>query len=119
VIEKKISKQRRQERIRKKVSGTTERPRLCVYRSLNNVYAQIIDDIKGVTLVAASTLDKDIRAEKGHKGNAEAAKKVGKLVAQKATAAGIKQVIFDRSGYRYHGSIKALAEGSREGGLEF
>jgi large subunit ribosomal protein L18 len=119
VIGKKIGKQRRQERIRKKVAGTTERPRLSVYRSLNNVYAQIIDDTKGVTLAAASTLDKDIKGTEGHKGNAVAAKKVGELIAKKAVAAGIKQVVFDRSGYRYHGSIKALAEGSREGGLEF
>ena len=119
MIGKKIGKQRRHERIRKRVTGTTERPRLCVYRSLNNVYAQIIDDTKGATLMAASTLEKDLKAEKGHKGNIEAAKKVGVLLAKKATAAGIKQVVFDRSGYRYHGSIKALAEGSREGGLEF
>jgi len=119
VIGKKIGKQRRHERIRKRVTGTTERPRLCVYRSLNNVYAQLIDDTKGATLMAASTLEKDLKAEKGHKGNIEAAKKVGVLLAKKATAAGIKQVVFDRSGYRYHGSIKALAEGSREGGLEF
>jgi large subunit ribosomal protein L18 len=119
VIGKKIGKQRRHDRIRKKVAGTAGRPRLCVYRSLNNVYAQIIDDTKGATLIAASTLEKDLKAEKGHKGNIEAAKKVGVLLAKKATAAGIKQVVFDRSGYRYHGSIKALAEGSREGGLEF
>jgi large subunit ribosomal protein L18 len=119
VIGKKIGKSRRHDRIRKKVSGIGERPRLCVYRSLNNVYAQIIDDTKGATLAAASTLDKDLRGEDGHKGNIAAAKKVGILLAKKATAAGIKQVVFDRSGYRYHGSIKALAEGSREGGLEF
>jgi large subunit ribosomal protein L18 len=119
VIGKKIGKQRRHDRIRKKVAGTAGRPRLCVYRSLNNVSAQIIDDTKGATLIAASTLEKDLKAEKGHKGNIEAAKKVGVLLAKKATAAGIKQVVFDRSGYRYHGSIKALAEGSREGGLEF
>jgi len=119
VIPKKIGKQRRHERIRKRVSGTTERPRLSVYRSLNNVYAQIIDDTKGVTLVAASTLDKEIKETEGHKGNVEAAKKVGQLIAKKASAAGVKNVVFDRSGYRYHGSIKALAEGSREGGLEF
>jgi large subunit ribosomal protein L18 len=119
VISKKIGKQRRHDRIRKKVAGTAERPRLCVYRSLNNVYAQIIDDTKGATLLAASTLEKDLKGEKGHKGNIEAAKKVGVLLAKKASAAGIKRVVFDRGGYRYHGSIKALAEGSREGGLEF
>jgi large subunit ribosomal protein L18 len=114
-----IGKARRQERIRKRVSGTAERPRLSVYRSLNNVYAQIIDDTKGVTLAATSTLDKEIKATAGHKGNVEAAKKVGQMIAIKATAAGIKKVVFDRSGYRYHGSIKALAEASREAGLEF
>ncbi|MGO9378328.1 MAG: 50S ribosomal protein L18 [Dissulfurispiraceae bacterium] len=119
MISKKIGKQRRHERIRKRVSGTTERPRLSVYRSLNNVYAQIIDDTKGVTLVAASTLDKEIKGAEGHKGNVDAAKKVGQLIAKKASAAGVKNVVFDRSGYRYHGSIRALAEGSREGGLEF
>ncbi len=119
MIAKKIGKQRRHDRIRKHVTGTPERPRLTAYRSLNNVYAQIIDDTKGVTLVAASTLDKDIKGTEGHKGNVEAAKKVGQLIAAKATAAGVKKVVFDRSGYRYHGSIKALAEGSREGGLEF
>jgi len=119
VIAKKIGKKRRHDRIRKRVSGTPERPRLSVYRSLNNVYAQIIDDTTGVTLVAASTLDKDIKGSEGHKGNVGAAKKVGQLIASKATAAGVKKVVFDRCGYRYHGSIKALAEGSREGGLEF
>jgi len=119
VIGKKTGKGRRHDRIRKKISGIGERPRLCVYRSLNNIYAQIVDDTKGATLAAASTLDKDIKGEEGHKGNIAAAKKVGALLAKKATAAGIKQVVFDRSGYRYHGSIKALAEASREGGLEF
>ncbi len=119
MIAKKIGKERRHERIRKQVSGTADRPRLSVYRSLNNVYAQIIDDTKGVTLVATSTLDKEIKATEGHKGNIEAAKKVGQMIAAKAVAAGIKKVVFDRSGYRYHGSIKALAEGSREAGLEF
>ncbi len=117
--DKKISRQRRHDRIRKHVAGTPERPRLSVFRSLNNVYAQIIDDTKGVTLVAASTLDKEIKGTEGHKGNIEAAKKVGQVIAGKAAAAGVKKVVFDRSGYRYHGSIKALAEGSREGGLEF
>jgi large subunit ribosomal protein L18 len=119
VIAKKIGKDRRHERIRKNVSGTMERPRLSVFRSLNHVYAQIIDDTRGVTLAAASTLDKEIKGTEGHKGNVEAAKKVGQMIAQRAISAGIKKVVFDRSGYRYHGSIKALADGSREGGLEF
>jgi len=119
VIAKRIGKARRHERIRKNVSGTVERPRLCVFRSLNHVYAQIIDDTRGITLAAASTLDKEIKGTEGHKGNIEAAKKVGQMIAKRAVTAGIQKVVFDRSGYRYHGSIKALAEGSREGGLEF
>jgi large subunit ribosomal protein L18 len=114
-----IARTRRHERIRKTVTGTTERPRLSVYRSLNNIYAQIIDDTRGKTLVAASTLEKGLKAESGHKGNAEAAKKVGLLIADKAVKAGITKVVFDRSGYRYHGAIKALAEGAREGKLDF
>jgi large subunit ribosomal protein L18 len=107
---------KRHQRVRKNISGTAERPRLNVYRSLNNIYAQIIDDVKGVTLVAASSLDKGFE---GYGGNVEAAKAVGKAVAEKALAAGIKTVVFDRGGYIYHGRVAALAEGAREGGLEF
>ena len=107
---------RRHARVRKNISGTAERPRLNVYRSLNHIYAQVIDDTKGVTLVAASSMDKDFD---GYGGNVEAAKKVGAKVAEKALAAGIKQVVFDRGGYVYHGRVAALAEGAREGGLEF
>ena len=107
---------RRHKRVRKNISGTAERPRLNVFRSLNNIYAQIIDDVKGVTLVSASSMDKGF-TEYG--GNIEAAKAVGKAVAEKALAAGIKQVVFDRGGYVYHGRVAALAEGAREGGLEF
>lgn len=107
---------KRHRRVRKNISGTAERPRLNVFRSLNNIYAQIIDDTKGVTLVAASSLDKDFE---GYGGNVEAAKTVGKMVAEKAVKAGIKQVVFDRGGYVYHGRVAALAEGAREGGLEF
>ena len=107
---------RRHERVRKNISGTAERPRLNVYRSLNHIYAQVIDDVKGVTLVSASSMDKDFE---GYGGNVEAAKKVGAKVAEKALAAGIKQVVFDRGGYVYHGRVAALAEGAREGGLEF
>ena len=106
-------------RMRKKLVGTGERPRLNVYRSLNNIYAQIIDDTKGVTLVSASTLDKELKDNPGHGGNKEAAKLVGKLVAEKAVAAGIKQVVFDRGGYIYHGRVKELADAAREAGLEF
>jgi len=105
--------------MRKKVVGTTERPRFNVFRSLNNIYAQIIDDTKGITLVSASTLDKELKDNPGHGGNKEAAKLVGKLVAEKAVAAGIKQVVFDRGGYIYHGRIKELADAAREAGLEF
>ncbi len=107
---------KRHRRVRKNISGTAERPRLNVFRSLNNIYAQIIDDTKGVTLVAASSLDKGFD---GYGGNIEGAKKVGQLIAEKALAAGIKEVVFDRGGYVYHGRVAALAEGAREGGLVF
>ncbi len=110
---------RRHKRIRKKVFGLSERPRLSVYKSLNHIYAQIIDDYKGNTLVSASSLDKDLTSHKGHRGNVSMAKKVGELVAKRATNKGIKKVVFDRSGYLYHGRIKALAEAAREAGLEF
>ena len=103
-------------RVRAKISGTTERPRLSVYRSNANIYAQIIDDVKGITLVSASTLDKEFE---GAAGNKEAARKVGKMVAERAKAKGIDTVVFDRSGYIYHGRVAELAEGAREGGLEF
>lgn len=116
---KELSRDRRHKRIRKKVSGTGTKPRLCVYRSLNNIYAQIIDDTKGQTVVSSSTLEKELRGEKGHKGNAAMAKKVGQALAAKASKIGIKEVVFDRSGYKYHGRIKALAEGARESGLQF
>ena len=107
---------KRHRRVRKNISGTAERPRLNVFRSLNNIYAQIIDDTKGVTLVAASSLDKGFD---GNGGNVEGAKKVGMMIAEKAIAAGIKEVVFDRGGYVYHGRVASLAEGAREGGLEF
>jgi large subunit ribosomal protein L18 len=116
---KKESRKRRHIRIRKKVSGTPERLRLSIYRSLNHIYAQLIDDSKGVTVVAASTLDKELQADKSHQGNVQAAKKVGALIAKRALGKGIKKVVFDRSGYLYHGTIKALAEATREAGLEF
>lgn len=106
-------------RVRKKVEGTTERPRLNVFRSLKNIYAQIIDDTTGHTLVSASTLDEAIKGKVEYGGNKDAAKEVGKLVAQKALDKGIKAVVFDRGGYLYHGRVKELAEGAREAGLEF
>lgn len=116
---KELARQRRHKRLRKKVSGTTERPRLSVRRSLNHTYAQIIDDTKGHTIISASTLDKELRDDKGHKGNIEMAKKVGQLLASKAAKAGLKSIVFDRGGYKYHGCMKAIAEAAREGGLEF
>ncbi|MBE3580338.1 MAG: 50S ribosomal protein L18 [Thermoanaerobacteraceae bacterium] len=106
-------------RVRKKIFGTSERPRLSVYRSLRHIYAQIIDDVEGRTLVAASTLDPSLRTSLSYKGNKEAAYKVGELLAKKALERGIKKVVFDRGGNIYHGRIAALAEGARAGGLEF
>lgn len=105
--------------VRKKVFGTANRPRLDVFRSLNNIYAQIIDDEAGATLVSASTLDKEFKDDVDFGGNKESAKAVGKLIAQKALEKGIKQVVFDRGGYIYHGRVQELAEAAREVGLEF
>lgn len=102
-------------RIRKKVRGTTERPRLAVYRSLNHIYAQVIDDEQGKTLATASTTEKDLAGSTG--GNIEAAKRIGKTIAERAMAAGISSVVFDRGGYVYHGRVKALIDASREAGL--
>jgi large subunit ribosomal protein L18 len=106
-------------RVRKKVSGTQERPRMNVFRSLNNMYVQIIDDTTGNTLVSASTLDAAIKGKVANAGNKEAAKEVGKLIASKAIDKGIKQVVFDRGGYIYHGRVKELADAAREAGLDF
>ena len=110
---------KRHEIVRKNLYGTPEKPRLCVYRSNKNISAQIIDDVSGTTLVAASSLDKDLKAEIGYGGNKEAAKKVGEAVAKKAVAKGIEEVCFDRGGFLYHGRVAELAEGAREGGLKF
>ena len=107
---------KRHKRVRAKISGTPERPRLNVFRSETNIYAQIIDDVNGVTLVSASSLEKDFTCEGDKKA---AAKKVGQNVAERAKAKGIDTVVFDRGGYVYHGRVKALAEGAREGGLQF
>ncbi len=106
----------RHKRVRGKISGTAECPRLNVFRSTKNIYAQIIDDVKGVTLVAASSLDKEFN---GNGGNKEAARKVGEMIAKRAAEKGISQVVFDRGGYMFHGRVKELAEGAREGGLKF
>lgn len=114
-----VRRQRRQRRVRAKVKGTPLRPRLNVFRSARHVFAQIIDDAKGHTLVAASTLDASVRAQAKALKKQDEAKAVGKLLAQRAIEKGLKQVVFDRGGYQYHGRIKALAEGAREGGLEF
>lgn len=102
-------------RIRRKVSGTTQHPRLAIYRSLNHIYAQVIDDEQGLTLASASTTEKDLRGSTG--GNIDAAKRVGKEIAQRALAKGISQIVFDRGGYLYHGRVKALTDAAREAGL--
>ena len=113
-------RQRVKRRVRKKIRGTAERPRLTVYRSLNHLYAQIVDDTQARTLVAVSSLAKDLKDQlKGLKGQKEIAKRIGAALAQKATAQKLKRVVFDRNGYRYHGIVKSLADGAREGGLEF
>ena len=112
---KNVSRVRRHARVRAKISGTAETPRLCVYRSNKNIEAQLIDDVKGITLVASSSMS--LKLANG--SNIEAAKLVGKDIAEKAVAKGLKKVVFDRSGYIYHGRIKALAEAAREAGLEF
>jgi large subunit ribosomal protein L18 len=114
--DRKKARVRRHLRVRKKISGTTERPRLAVYRSEKNIYAQIIDDINGITVVSASTLDKEFQ---GLGSNKDAAKVVGEMVAKRAIEKGIKEVVFDRGGYVYHGRIQNLAEGAREAGLQF
>ena len=115
-INKNAMRLKRHVRVRGKISGTPECPRLNVFRSNANIYAQIIDDVNGVTLVSANTLDKEFE---GATGNIEAAKKVGQILAERAKAKGIEQVVFDRGGYIYHGRVAALAEGAREAGLKF
>ena len=115
-IDKKAMRLHRHVRVRGKISGTPARPRLNVFRSNANIYAQIIDDVNGVTLVAANTLEKEFE---GATGNMEAAKKVGTILAERAKEKGIEEVVFDRGGYVYHGRVAALAEGAREAGLKF
>lgn len=112
-------RQLRHSRVRRKVVGTSEKPRLNVFKSLNHIYAQIIDDYAGKTLVSASTIDKELKGKIKTGGNIEAAKTVGELIAKRAAAKGIAKVVFDRGGYLYHGRIKALADAARQGGLEF
>lgn len=118
-IDKNSNRIARHKRVRKNVFGTPERPRLNVFRSTNNIYVQIVDDVNRVTLASASTLDKEIKSAVAHTGNKEAAKMVGELAAKRAIEKGIKQVVFDRGGYIYHGRIQELANGAREAGLEF
>jgi large subunit ribosomal protein L18 len=122
LINKNEARQKRHIRVRKRVLGTPERPRLNVYRSSNNIYAQVIDDLAGKTLVSASSLDESLRkanASKSAGGNVAASHLVGKLIAERATAAGINKVVFDRGGYLYHGRVQGLADAARENGLEF
>ena len=114
--DRKMERTRRHIRVRTKISGTAERPRLCIYRSNANLYVQVIDDVAGKTLVSASTLDKEIKTKHANK---EAAKELGTLIAKKAIEKNIKKVVFDRGGYIYHGVVKELAEAAREAGLEF
>lgn len=121
LMNKNVARQKRHIRVRKHVLGTPERPRLNVYRSTNNIYAQVIDDLAGRTLVSASSLDTSLRDPKSKSagGNVDAAKAVGKLVAERAVKAGITKVVFDRGGYLYHGRVQGLADAARENGLEF
>ena len=114
--DRKLERTRRHKRVRTKISGTAERPRLCVYRSNSNLYVQVIDDAQGSTLVSCSTLDKEVKTKHANK---EAAKEVGALIAKKAIEKNITEVVFDRGGYIYHGVVKELAEAAREGGLKF
>jgi len=120
--DKKLARKKRKLRIRKKISGTPERPRLSIFRSARHVYAQIIDDIRGETIVAASSLEKVIREDaelKAAKGKIKLSLAVGKLIAQRAKEKGIQKIVFDRSGFLFHGRVKAISEGAREGGLDF
>lgn len=118
-VSRNFARQRRHLRVRTRISGTAERPRLNVYRGLKNIYAQVIDDQAGHTLVSASTLDKELRSQLSGLTKTEQARLVGKLVAERARSKGIVRVVFDRGGYRYIGRVKALADGAREHGLEF
>jgi len=117
--EKDVQRSERRRRIRRKVSGTPSRPRLCVFRSANHIYAQIIDDTEGRTLAAASTLEPEMKSHAGHRGNVKTARQIGGLLGKKAKEKGIAKVVFDRGGYLFHGRVKAVAEGAREAGLEF
>ena len=119
LVNKKEQTQKRHQRVRVKIQGTSDCPRLAIYRSLKHIYAQIIDDTKGVTLAASSTKSKDLAEKLAHGGNIDAARIVGEDIAKKAAAKGIKDVVFDRGGFLFHGRVQALAEAAREGGLNF
>ncbi len=118
-ISNRDARNKRHTRVRQKVNGSAGKPRLCVFRSLNHIYAQVIDDEQGNTLAAASTLDKEIKKDSKNKKKAGRAELVGTLLAKRAVGKGIKQVAFDRGGFKYHGRVKALADAARKGGLEF
>lgn len=118
-VNKNENRKARQIRVRKKISGTPERPRLNVFRSTKNIYVQVIDDVNGHTLVSASTLDPELKGQFANGGNKDAAKLVGTLIAKRALEKGIDNVVFDRAGYLYHGRVKELADGAREAGLKF
>ena len=117
--DKNANRLQRHKRVRRQITGTTQRPRLCVFRSSNNIYAQIIDDANRVTLTAASSLDAEVKGAVNHGGNKEAAKMVGEMIAKRAIEKGITEVVFDRGGYLYHGRVQVLAEAAREAGLKF
>ena len=117
--DKNANRLQRHKRVRRKITGTTQRPRLCVFRSSNNIYAQIIDDANRVTLTAASSLDAEVKGAVNHGGNKEAAKMVEEMIAKRAIEKGITEVVFDRGGYLYHGRVQVLAEAAREAGLKF
>ena len=117
--QRRLARQRRHARVRRRLQGTAQRPRLSVFRSLKHMHTQIIDDVQGNTLVAASTLDAEVQTKASGKDKSAQAAAVGELLAERASEAGIKQVVFDRGGYKYHGRVKALAEAARKGGLEF
>jgi len=118
-VNRKLARAKRHVRIRARVKGTDSRPRLCVFRSLNNIYAQVIDDVKGTTLVAASSMDSEIKGQLDGKKKTEISQLVGTVIAKRAKEKGISQVAFDRGGYLYHGRVKALAESARKEGLKF
>lgn len=119
MIDKNTERKRRHARVRKKISGTAQTPRFNVYRSLNHIYVQVIDDVKGVTIVSASDMEKDVKAQTAKMTKTDAAKLVGKKAAERALEKGVKEVVFDRGGYLYTGRVQAVAEGAREAGLNF